>query len=167
MYLDDYIQIWRTIAIEHKDIKDFHRANDNEISDALATKMKYPCLVLGDYDGEVRDSQHKGKKLDYMRPGIYLLDNFSRLTYDEEQKKLNDLKAIGMQIFARLQFDKENLCPRYFIDAEKDPIKYSQTEYLFEHVKGWLFEFTVYQRAEAWVYNPNDWNFNTNQSNQS
>jgi hypothetical protein len=162
MYLNDYIAVWRRIAHEHKDINAFYRENDNEISDALRNNMRYPCLVLGDYDGEIRDSQHRGKKLDFMKPGIYLLDDFSKVTYDQEQEKLNRLKAIGMQIFGRLTHDRENICPRYFIDTEKDPVRYSQTDFLYEKVKGWLFEFTVYQRAEAFAYNPNDWNLSAN-----
>jgi hypothetical protein len=165
MYLDDYIQIWEQIAAEHKDIKKFFRANDNELSDALRNQMEYPVLVLGEYDGKLMESTQRVRYLDYMTPGIYLLDIIPRGDYNAEQQKLNRLKAIGLQIFGRLKHDKENICPRYFIDWQKDPIKYSLTDFMYENVRGWLFEFTVYSTASELVYNPNDWNFSNPENN--
>ena len=165
MYLDDYIKIWQRIALEHKDIKGFFRQNDNELSDALRNQVEYPILVLGDYDGKIQESTQRVKHLDYMTPGIYLLDIIPRGDYDAEQQKLNRLKAIGMQIFGRLKHDKDNLCPRYFIDWQKDPIKYTLTNLFGDNVRGWLFEFAVYHTVSELKYNPNDWNFSNPESN--
>lgn len=157
MYLDDFIAIWKKMADEHPKIKTFIRANENELSDTLKNVASYPVLMLGDYDGKIKPSNAKARHIDYMKVAIYLLDEIPRGDYNSEQQKLNDLKTIGLQILARLIHNRSEICPEYFFHLDNDGIEYSLTEFLYNHARGWVFEFTASQTAKTMEYKPQDW----------
>lgn len=157
MYLDDFIAVWQRMAEEHPKVKTFIRANENELSDILKNVAAYPVLMLGDYDGVVKPTVGKSRYIDYMKVAIYLLDEIPRGDYDTEQQKLNELKKIGLQIMSRLIYNKDEICPNYFIKLDTDGIEYTLTDFLYNNARGWVFEFTASQTSEAMEYNPQDW----------
>lgn len=159
MYLNSFINYWQTLVSQHKFIKQFYRLNHNEIDDALRSDIEYPILVLNEYDGEIKASEKAINFLDYQKCSILFLDQIDKGDYDQEHQKLNDLKRWAFGIFAKIKedIDKQD-CPRELLGLQPNSIQYYITDFQTEHVKGWLFEFTLKESAAEFIVNPNDWN---------
>ena len=159
MLLQDYIEYWRTLIAQHAMIKQFYRLNFEELNDALKEDAEYPILCLDDYTGEIKKSSSGAKFMDLQHGSILIADIFELQDYDNEELKLNKLKAYGFGIFAKIMEDiNKELCPRVLLDLQPDSIKYYMTPYFKEHVKGWIFEFQFLDAAEEFIVNPTHWN---------
>ncbi len=44
--INNYVEYFRTLAREHKEINDFYMMDINEPLDALRSNIKYPALIL-------------------------------------------------------------------------------------------------------------------------
>lgn len=158
MLLTEYIDYWKNLVAQHSQIKQFYRLNFEELNDALKEDVVYPILALEDYNGEIKKSGNGSKFMDLQHGSIFILDIFNTQNYDEEQQKLNNLKAYGFGIFAKIMEDinAEN-CPKLLLDLQPDSIKYYLTPYYKEHIKGWIFEFDFLDAAKDFIVNPTHW----------
>lgn len=158
MLLQDYINYWAGIVQQHAKIKQFYRLNFEEYNDAIRENAEYPILCLSDYKGDILLKSGGTAALDIQSGSILILDRFELQDYDDEVQKLNDLKAYGLGIFAKIM-DGINIesCPKILLEIEPNSIKYELTDYITEHVKGWLFDFKFVEKADDYFVNPNHW----------
>jgi len=80
--ISSYIEYFRTLAGEHKEINDFYIMDINEPLDALRSTIKYPAMILTSLSGTF-EASNLDNILDFVNGGFMILghldqvDNFS------------------------------------------------------------------------------------------
>lgn len=162
MQYSDYVAYFRNLAAASQRIDHFFRLFDEEFDDDLKRDLTGISLVLNEYDGELAYNRGNGSWTDKQAGSIMILGQFSRKndTPDQFESKLSELKAIGLQLFARIFYDIANKtdCPDQIRRIQKSSIKYYRTPFITPNITGWYFEFDQFVTANSELtYDPDDW----------
>jgi hypothetical protein len=104
--ISSYIDYFRKIASEHKDINGFYMMDINEILDGLRSTVKYPALILENLSGSYMAS-NLDNPLEVINGGFLIIDHLTNPDdFQGEMVLIDRMKEIGHQVIARMLHDK-------------------------------------------------------------
>src|SRR5512133_4045817 len=99
--ISSYIEYFRKIATEHKDINGFYMMDINEILDGLRSTVKYPALILENPSGSYVAS-NLDNPLEVINGGFLIIDHLQYPDdFQGEIVLIDRTKQIGHQVIAR------------------------------------------------------------------
>ena len=100
--INSYVEYFRTIASEHKEINDFYMMDINEPLDALRSNIKYPALILTSLSGNF-EASNLDNILDVVNGGFLIIGHLEQVDdFSGELLVLARMKQIGTDIIARM-----------------------------------------------------------------
>jgi len=104
--ISSYIEYFRRLATEHKEINGFYMMDINEILDGLRSTVKYPALILENISGSYMAS-NLDNPLEIINGGFLIIDHLPNPDdFQGEVVIIDQMKQIGHQVVARMLHDK-------------------------------------------------------------
>ena len=104
--ISSYIEYFRRIAYEHKEINGFYMMDINEIVDGLRSTVKYPALILENLSGSYMAS-NLDNPLEVINGGFLIIDHLPNPDdFQGEMVIIDRMKQIGHQVIVRMLNDK-------------------------------------------------------------
>lgn len=142
----DYIRYFQKIANEHVEIKDFYIFNIQEAMNAMREGMQFPALILNTQKGSAL-VPHRDNTLDKVTGGFLVIDHLEQVDdFAGEMDIYQRMKDLGMQIIARMIYDKENCEPlsaKAIPGFDPNTVTYEIIDDVFNQGYGVLFSFQV------------------------
>jgi hypothetical protein len=103
--INSYVEYFRTLAREHKEINDFYMMDINEPLAALRSNIKYPALILTSLSGNF-EASNLDNILDSINAGFLIIGHLDQIDdFSGELLVLGRMKQIGTDIIARMLHD--------------------------------------------------------------
>jgi len=103
--INSYVEYFRTIAREHKEINDFYMMDINEPLAALRSNINYPALVLTSLSGNF-EASNLDNILDLINGGFLIIGHLDKIDdFSAEMKLVSKMKQVGNDIIARMLYD--------------------------------------------------------------
>lgn len=106
--INSYVEYFRTLAREHKEINDFYMMDINEILDGLRSTVQYPALILENLSGSYFAS-NLDNPLEVINGGFLIIGHLKNPDdFPGEMLLIDFMKTIGHQVIARMLYDHLN-----------------------------------------------------------
>ena len=103
--INSYVEYFRTLAREHKEINDFYMIDINEPLAALRSNIKYPALILTSLSGNF-EASNLDNILDSINAGFLIIGHLAQIDdFSGEIQLISKMKQIGTDIIARMLND--------------------------------------------------------------
>jgi len=144
--INSYVEYFRTLAIEHKEINDFYMMDINEPLDALRSKIKYPALILTSLSGNF-EASNLDNILDLINCGFLIIGHLNQIDdFSGEMQLVSKMKQVGTDIIARMFHDHlkcESLALKAIPGFNVNTVIYEMLGPVFDNDFGVLFSFKV------------------------
>ena len=94
--INSYVEYFRTLAREHKEINDFYMMDINEPLDALRSNIKYPALILTSLSGNF-EASNLDNILDLINGGFLIIGHLDQI--DDFSGVLNSLPVLYPYVY--------------------------------------------------------------------
>ena len=142
--ISSYIEYFRRLAAEHKDINGFYMMDINEILDGLRSTVKYPTLILENISGSYLAS-NLDNPLEVINGGFLILDHLPNPDdFQGEVVIIDRMKQIGHQVIARMLQDHlrcELLAEKAILGFDINSVRFEVIGPLFDNDYGILYSF--------------------------
>jgi len=103
--ISSYVEYFRALAAQHKEINDFYMMDINEPLDALRSNIKYPALILTSLSGNF-EASNLDNILDLINGGFLIIGHLNQIDdFSGEMQLVSKMKQIGTDIIARMLHD--------------------------------------------------------------
>jgi len=103
--INSYVEYFRTLARDHKEINDFFMMDINEPLAALRSNIKYPALILTSLSGNF-EASNLDNILDLINGGFLIIGHLNQIDdFPGEVQLVSKMKQIGTDIIARMLYD--------------------------------------------------------------
>jgi hypothetical protein len=157
--INSYVEYFRTLARDHKEINDFYLMDINEPLNALRSNIKYPALILTSLSGNFEVS-NLDNILDSVNGGFLIIGHLDQIDdFSGELLVLARMKQIGTDIIARMLHDHmrcELLTLKAIPGFNINSVSYEMLGPVFDNDFGLLFSFKI-QGCLDLEYNPEKW----------
>ena len=158
--INSYIEYFRNIAAEHKEINDFYMMDINEPLAALRSNIKYPALIMTSLSGNF-EASNLDNILDSINAGFLIIGHLDQIDdFSGELLLLSKMKQIGTHIIARMLHDymkcellAQKAIPKFNINS----VSYEMLGPLFDNDFGLCFSFHFSNQIDLST-NPLVWN---------
>jgi hypothetical protein len=161
--ISSYIEYFRRIATEHKEINGFYMMDINEILDGLRSTVKYPALILENLSGSYMAS-NLDNPLEVINGGYLIIDHLPNPDdFQREVFLIDRMKRIGNQVIARMLHDHlkcELLTSKSIPGFDVNTVTFEVMGPVFDNDFGILYSFKLedlldleYQE-EMWLVAP-------------
>jgi hypothetical protein len=144
--INSYVEYFRTIAKEHKEINDFYMMDINEPLDALRSTIEYPALILTSLSGSF-EASNLDNILDSVNGGFMILGHLYKIEdFSGEHLILSKMKQIGRDIIARMLYDSqkcEPLAGKAIPGFDINTISYEMLGPVFDNDYGILYSYNL------------------------
>ncbi len=104
--ISSYIEYFRRLVTEHKEINGFYMMDINEILDGLRSTVKYPALILENISGSYLAS-NLDNPLEVINGGFLIIDHLpNQDDFQGEVVIIDRMKQIGHQVITRMLYDQ-------------------------------------------------------------
>jgi len=157
--INSYIEYFRTLAREHKEINDFYMMDINEPLDALRSTIKYPALILTSLSGNF-EASNLDNILDSVNGGFIILGHLDQVdNFSAEMQLVSKMKQIGNDVIARMLHDHlkcELLALKAIPGFNINSVSYEMLGPVFDNDYGMMYSFKIRDIAELEFY-PSKW----------
>jgi len=157
--ISSYIEYFRRIADEHKEINGFYMMDINEILDGLRSTVKYPALILENLSGSYMAS-NLDNPLEVINGGFLIIDHLPNPDdFQGEMALIDKMKEIGHQVIVRILHDKmkcELLTEKAIPGFDVNSVAFEVICPVFDNDFGVLYSFK-YSSCLVMEYNPSIW----------
>jgi hypothetical protein len=158
--INSYVEYFRTIATEHKEINDFYMMDINEPLAALRSNIKYPALILTSLSGNF-EASNLDNILDSINGGFLMIGHLAEIDdFSGEMILVSKMKQIGTEIIARMLHDYLR-CEPFAVKAipgfNLNTVAYEMLGPVFDNDFGLWFSFKL-NDFNTFEYNPALWN---------
>jgi len=157
--INSYVEYFRTIAREHKEINNFYMMDINEPLDALRSTIQYPALILTSLSGNL-ESSNLDNILDTVNGGFMILGHLTQVDdFSAEMQLVSKMKQIGTDVIARMLHDYlkcELLALKAIPGFNINSVSYEMLGPVFDNDYGVMFSF-ILQDCLDLEYNPLQW----------
>jgi hypothetical protein len=161
--ISSYIEYFRRIAAEHKDINGFYMMDINEILDGLRSTIKYPALILENLSGSYMAS-NLDNPLEIINGGFLIIDHLPNPDdFQGEMTLIDRMKQIGHQIITRMLHDHlkcELLSEKAIPGFDVNSVSFEVIGPVFDNDFGLLFSFKLMKVVDL-EFNNDSWISNT------
>ena len=144
--INSYVEYFRTLASEHKQINDFYMMDINEPLDALRSNIKYPALILTSLSGNFEASS-LDNIIDNINGGFLIIGHLAQIDdFSGEMQLVSKMKQIGIDIIARMLHDHlecEPLALKAIPGFNINSVSYEMLGPVFDNDYGLLFSFII------------------------
>ena len=144
--INSYVEYFRNLAREHKEINDFYMMDINEPLAALRSNIKYPALILTSLSGNF-EASNLDNILDSINAGFLIVGHLDQVDdFSGEILILSKMKQIGTDIIARMLHDHmkcELLTLKAIPGFNVNTVIYEMLGPVFDNDFGVLFSFKV------------------------
>jgi len=144
--INSYVEYFRTIAREHKEINDFYMMDINEPLAALRSNIKYPALILTSLSGNF-EASNLDNILDSINGGFLVIGHLDQMDdFSGELLLLSRMKLIGTDIIARMLHDHircELLTMKAIPGFNINSVSYEMLGPVFDNDFGVLYSFKL------------------------
>ncbi|MDP1622738.1 MAG: hypothetical protein Q8M08_10420 [Bacteroidales bacterium] len=152
-----YVEYFRTIATEHKEINDFYMMDINEPLAALGSNIKYPALILTSLSGNF-EASNLDNILDSINGGFLIIGHLDQIDdFSGELLLLAKMKQIGTDVIARMLHDHQK-CELLTLKAipgfNINSVSYEMLGPVFDNDFGIVFSYNI-QESIDFEYNSN------------
>ena len=157
--ISSYVEYFRTIAGEHKEINDFYMMDINEPLDALRSTIKYPALILISLAGNF-EASNLDNILDSINAGFLIIGHLNNIDdFPGEILVLARMKQIGTDTISRMLHDYMN-CELLTLKAipgfNINSVTYEMLGPVFDNDFGVIYSFK-FQDCLDLEFNPSRW----------
>ena len=142
--ISSYIEYFRRLATEHKEINGFYMMDINEILDGLRSTVQYPALILENLSGSYMAS-NLDNLLEVINGGFLIIDHLPNLDdFQGEMALIDRIKQIGHQVIARMLHDHlkcEPLLEKAISGFDLNTVTFEVIGPVFDNDFGMLFSF--------------------------
>ena len=157
--ISSYIEFFRRLASEHKEINGFYMMDINEPMDALRSTIKYPALILTSLSGNV-EAPNLDDILEVTNGGFLIIGHLDQVDdFPGEMALISKMKQIGMDIFSRMLYDHlrcELLAVKAIPGFNVNSVNFETLGPVFDNDFGLLFSFKI-QVCLDLEYKPEKW----------
>ncbi len=157
--INNYVEYFRTLAREHKEINDFYMMDINEPLDALRSNIKYPALILTSLSGNF-EASNLDNILDLINGGFLIIGHLDKIDdFSGEMQLVSKMKQIGTDIIARMLHDYlkcELLALKAIPGFNINLVSYEMLGPVFDNDYGMMYSFKL-QSCLDLEYNPSRW----------
>jgi len=157
--INSYVEYFRTIAREHKEINDFYMMDINEPLDALRSNIKYPALILTSLSGNY-EASNLDNILDLINGGFLIIGHLDQVdNFSGEMQLFSKMKQIGTDIIARMLHDHqkcEPLAVKAIPGFNISLVSYEMLGPVFDNDYGMLYSFKLLDLIDL-AFDPLDW----------
>ncbi len=157
--INSYVEYFRTIAREHKEINDFYMMDINEPLDALRSNIKYPALILTSLSGNF-EASNLDNILDSINGGFLIIGHLDQIDdFSGEMQLVSKMKQIGTDVIARMLYDYlkcEPLALKTIPGFHINSVSYEMLGPVFDNDFGMLFSFQIQDGIDL-EYDPSNW----------
>ena len=158
--ISSYIEYFRKIAADHKEINDFYMMDINEPLAALRSNIKYPALILTSLSGNF-EASNLDNILDSINAGFLIIGHLDQIDdFSGELLVLARMKQIGTDIIARMLHDHvkcELLTMKAIPGFNTNSVNYEMLGPVFDNDYGVMYSFKLQDCLDL-KFNPNTWN---------
>jgi len=144
--INSYVEYFRTIATEHKEINDFYMMDINEPLAALRSNIKYPALILTSPSGNF-EASNLDNILDSDNGGFLIIGHLDQIdNFSAEMQLVSRMKQIGADIIARMLHDHlkcEQLTLKSIPGFNVNSVTYEMLGPVFDNDYGMMFSFKL------------------------
>ncbi|MDD4554027.1 MAG: hypothetical protein PHP04_07500 [Bacteroidales bacterium] len=158
--ISSYIEYFRRIAAQHKEINGFYMMDINEILDGLRSTVKYPALILENLSGSYIAS-NLDNPLEVINGGFLIIDHLPNPDdFQGEVALIDRMKKIGHQVIARMLYDHlkcEQLTEKAIPGFDVNTVGFEVVGPVFDNDFGILYSFKLEDlldleyKEEMWV----------------
>ena len=142
--INSYVDYFRTLAREHKEINDFYMMDINEPLDALRSNIKYPALILTSLSGNF-EASNLDNILDLINGGFLIIGHLDQIDdFSGEMQLVSKMKQIGIDIIFRMLKDYlkcEALAVKAIPGFNINSVGYEMLGPVFDNDYGLIFSF--------------------------
>ena len=157
--INSYVEYFRTLAREHKEINDFYLMDINEPLVALRSNIKYPALILTSLSGNF-EASNLDNILDLINGGFMILGHLDQVDdFSGEMQLVSIMKQIGTDIIARMLHDHlncESLALKSIPGFNINSVSYEMLGPVFDNDYGVMFSFKL-EDCLGLGYDPSIW----------
>jgi hypothetical protein len=157
--INSYVEYFRTLAMEHKEINDFYMMDINEPLVALRSNIKYPALILTSLTGNF-EASNLDNILDVINGGFLVISHLDQIDdFSGEMQLISKMKQIGTDIIARMLYDQlkcEPLALKSIPGFNINSVSYETLGPVFDNDYGVMFYFYLKGCLEI-CFNPSNW----------
>ena len=157
--INSYIEYFRTLAREHKEINDFYMMDINEPLDALRSAIKYPALILTSLSGNF-EASNLDNILDLINGGFLIIGHLDQVDdFSGEMQLVSKMKQIGTDIIARMLHDYlkcEALALKAVPGFNINSVSYEMLGPVFDNDFGVIYSFK-FQDCLDLQFDPSNW----------
>ncbi len=158
--INSYVEYFRTLATEHKEINDFYMMDINEPLAALRSNIKYPALILTSLSGNF-EASNLDNILDFINGGFLIIGHLDQIDdFSGELLVLGRMKQIGTDIIARMLHDHMN-CELLTLKAipgfNVNSVSYEMLGPVFDNDYGVMYSFKLQDGLDL-EFDPSKWN---------
>jgi len=157
--INSFVEYFRTLAREHKEINDFYMMDINEPLDALRTDIKYPALILTSLSGNF-EASNLDNILDLINGGFLILGHLDQIDdFSGEMQLVSKMKQIGTDNIARMLHDHlkcEPLALKAIPGFNINSVSYEMIGPVFDNDFGVMYSFKLQDCPEL-EYDSSRW----------
>ena len=157
--INSYVEYFRTLASEHKEINDFYMMDINEPLDALRSNIKYPALILTSLSGNF-EASNMDNILDSVNGGFMILGHLDQIDdFCGEMQLVSKMKQIGTDIISRMLHDHmkcEPLALKAIPGFNINTVSYEMLGPVFDNDFGIMVSFKIIETVDLEYY-PSKW----------
>ena len=158
--INSYVEYFRTLSREHKEINDFYLMDINEPLDALRSNIKYPALILTSLSGNF-EASNLDNTLDLINGGFLIIGHLDQIDdFSGEMQLVSKMKQIGIDIISRMLHDQmkcEPLALKTIPGFSVNSVIYEMVGPVFDNDFGLIISFKLYDYLDL-RYDPLSWN---------
>lgn len=157
--INSYVEYFRNLAREHKEINDFYMMDINEPLDALRSTIKYPALILTSLSGTF-EASNLDNILDSINGGFLIVGHLDQIDdFSGEMQLVSKMKKIGTDIIARMLHDHmkcEPLALKAIPGFNINSVGYETLGPVFDNDFGVMYSFKLIDYLNL-VYDSSKW----------
>jgi hypothetical protein len=157
--INSYVEYFRALAQQHKEIKDFYMMDINESLDALRSNIKYPALILTSLSGNF-EASNLDNILDSINGGFLIIGHLDQIDdFSGEMQVVSKMKQIGTDVIARMLHDHlkcEPLALKAIPGFNINSVSYEMLGPVFDNDYGVIYSYKLQDCLDL-AYNPLSW----------
>jgi len=154
-----YIEYFRKIAFEHKEINGFYMMDINEVLEGLRSTVNYPALILENLSGSYMAS-NLDNPLEVINGGFLIIDHMPNPDdFPGEVVIIDRMNQIGQQVIARMLHDHlkcEQLAEKVIPGFDVNSVSFEVIGPIFDNDFGVMISFKLEDCLDL-EYNPSKW----------
>lgn len=144
--ISSYIEYFRRLAAEHKEINGFYMMDINEPLDALRSTVRYPALILTSLTGNL-EAPNLDDILEVINGGFLIIGHLNQVDdFPSEMMLISKMKQIGIDIISRMLHDHlqcEPLAVKSIPGFNINSVNFETLGPVFDNDFGLLFSFKI------------------------